>query len=354
MTAAALSRPDLQVAGIPPEATPATAAVCRSRLLKAGQDLAAELGSGDFLLQVGAGRAARPENPEERPTAVPAREPLFTFDQLVVETSVREELTTAVGLIRVQDLVFGEWGLRAIEPFPRSALNFYGPPGTGKTMAAHAVADRLGRQIMVASYAEVESKYHGDGPKNVKALFAAAERAGAVLFIDEADSLLSRRLTDVTQGSEQAINSMRSQLLICLEQFAGTVVFATNLIENYDPAFATRVRNIEFKLPDEAARAVIWQRHLVVQLPIDPALDRAALATGLAAEFDDLCGRDIKNAVVDAAVRAAIAARESLVEADFQAAVTRIKEARAYLPRPLRPDEVAAAETTIRQHLNSP
>jgi hypothetical protein len=36
----------------------------------------------------------------------------------------------------------------------------------------------------------------------------------------------------VTQGSEQAINSMRSQLLICLEAFSGAVIFSTNLVEN--------------------------------------------------------------------------------------------------------------------------
>ncbi|MBR8840228.1 MAG: AAA family ATPase [Stigonema ocellatum SAG 48.90 = DSM 106950] len=56
-------------------------------------------------------------------------------------------------------------------------------------------------------------------------------RDNAVLFIDEADSLLSKRLLHVTQGSEQAINSIRSQLFICLEQYQGIVIFATNLVE---------------------------------------------------------------------------------------------------------------------------
>jgi ATP-dependent 26S proteasome regulatory subunit len=87
-----------------------------------------------------------------------------------------DDLLSAVDLATVQRLVFEEWGLKAIEPFPRTALNFHGPPGTGKTMAAHALANRLGRKILVASYAEIESKFHGDGPKNVKALLNASQR----------------------------------------------------------------------------------------------------------------------------------------------------------------------------------
>ena len=50
-----------------------------------------------------------------------------------------------------------------------------------------------------------------------RVIFHAAERDDAVLFLDESDSLLSKRLTNVTDGSAQAINSIRSQLLICLE-----------------------------------------------------------------------------------------------------------------------------------------
>ena len=56
----------------------------------------------------------------------------------------------------------------------------------------------------------------GEGPKNVSAIFLAAEEQDAVLFIDEADSLLSKRLVNVSDPSGQAMNSMRSQLLICL------------------------------------------------------------------------------------------------------------------------------------------
>lgn len=257
-------------------------------------------------------------------------DPLYTFEHLIVPETTRTELDAAVSVISVESKVFDEWGLRKIEPFPRTALNLHGAPGTGKTLAAHALASKLGRKIIIASYAEIESKFHGDGPKNVKALFKAADDAKAVLFIDEADSLLSARLTNVTQGSEQAINSMRSQLLICLEQFTGIAVFSTNLAENYDKAFETRVRHVHFELPDERARALIWRNHLPETLPQAADVDTARLAR----EVDDICGREIKSAVIDAAVRAAIAHAIDVKYDDLKSAILRIKAARIGKKKP--------------------
>jgi SpoVK/Ycf46/Vps4 family AAA+-type ATPase len=283
---------------------------------------------------------------EERARQYETIQPRFRFDQLIVTEEVMEDLLSAIEIIRLERKVFDEWGLREIEPYPRTALNFHGKPGTGKTLAAHAIAHNLGRPILVASYAEIESKFHGDGPKNVKAIFHAAERDNAVLFIDEADSLLSKRLTNVTQGSEQAINSMRSQLLICLEQFQGVVIFATNLVTNYDKAFETRVRHIHFPLPDADCRARIWKIHLVPLLPVASDVSPATLAS-LA---DDVCGRDIKNAVIDAAIRAARHDKLPIETQDFIAAIDRIKAARIKDEeegRPLTEEETKIVEKQI-------
>lgn len=258
-----------------------------------------------------------------------AVEPKFQFEQLILPSETLEEIKHKISLFQLKNKVFEEWGLKKIEPYPRSALNFYGKPGTGKTMAAHAIAQLLGKKIILATYAEIESKYHGDGPKNVKALFKKAEDEDAVLFIDEADSLLSQRLSNVTQGSEQAINSMRSQLLICLEKFSGLVIFSTNFVEQYDKAFETRVTNIEFKMPDADGRAKIWKQHLPATLPLKDDVN----VTVLAEEVDDICGRDIKNAVIDAALKVAYAqAHEGRSDPigmiDLKDSIIRIKEAR--------------------------
>ncbi len=244
-----------------------------------------------------------------------AETPRYTFEQVILPEIVKQKIEEAVGTIQVEHQVFDEWGLRTIIPNASSALNFYGPAGTGKSMAAEAVVHKLGKKILRATYADIESKFHGEGPKMVKAIFRAAERDDAVLFLDESDSLLSKRLTNVTDGSAQAINSMRSQLLICLEQFKGIVIFATNLVINYDRAFLSRLINVEFQKPDSEARRAIWYQHLKgegLHIPLSEDVDFQELADKF-----EFCGREIKNSVKDACVTVAIAGRDTVTQADL-------------------------------------
>ena len=226
-----------------------------------------------------------------------AREPNVTLDRVCLPESIRELLLTAIATIQNERKLFDEWGLSAIQSHARAALLLSGPPGTGKTIAAHGLASHLGQPILSATTADLESKYLGDGPKLVAAFFQAARDQNAVAFIDEADTLLARRMS-VTQGSERAANSMTSQLLIELEQHRGLVVFATNLMHNVDSAFKTRVLTIQVPLPDRAMRYEIWKRLLPEKLPLKD-VDLEALA-----DIEGLCGRDVRNAVLLAANRA--------------------------------------------------
>jgi len=253
-----------------------------------------------------------PDNMDYRTRAkqYQATDPKYSFDRLIISEETLDQIDKALGRIIYEREVFEEWGLYEIMPSPVSALSFYGDPGTGKSMAADAIAQRLGKKIIRASYADIENKYVGEGPKNVSAIFLAAEEQDAVLFIDEADSLLSKRMVNVSDPSGQAMNSMRSQLLICLEKFHGIVIFATNLAVNYDRAFVSRLINIEFKLPDAELREKIWRAHLYpteeskskkihLNIPLAPDVDLKQIA-----ERYVFCGRDIRNAVVEACVSA--------------------------------------------------
>jgi AAA+ superfamily predicted ATPase len=284
---------------------------------------------------------------EQRAQQYHAQSPRFGFERLIVPDETRNSLLIAGQILALEKQVFDDWGIRSIEPFPRSALNFHGVPGTGKTLAAHALASHLGCKILLASYAQIETMYHGEGPKNIEAVFYAAERDRAVLFLDEADSLLSKRLTNVTQGSEQAINSMRSQLLLCMEQFRGVVVFATNLVTNYDPAFETRVRSIEFLLPDFECRKRIWAEHFPSQLPLSHDVSIEEMAT-----IEGLCGREIRNAVVDAALQAASHKKSAVAQQDLLDAVSRVIKSRISREEnstvhELTGDEQAAVEAAV-------
>lgn len=257
-------------------------------------------------------KADVPDNMDYRTRAkqYQATEPRYSFEQLIIPAETLDQIEKALGRIAYEQEVFKEWGLYEIMPNPVCALSFFGASGTGKSMAADAIAQKLGKKIIRASYADIENKYVGEGPKNVSAIFLAAEEQDAVLFIDEADSLLSKRMVNVSDPSGQAMNSMRSQLLICLEKFHGIVIFATNLAINYDRAFVSRLINIEFKLPDSKLREKIWRVHLYpteeskkkdihLNIPLAPDVDLKQIA-----EKYVLCGRDIRNVVVEACVSA--------------------------------------------------
>ena len=258
---------------------------------------------------------------EQRAKMYTPVEPAYSFDRVILAPEIKDKIEEALSILKYEKKVFDDWGLYEIQPRPSSSLSFFGPSGTGKTMAAEAVAQKLGKKILKVSYADVESKYHGEGPKMVKAIFLAAEKNDAVLFFDEADSLLSKRLTNVSQGSEQAINSMRSQLLICLEEFRGIVIFATNLVINYDNAFLTRLISIEFKKPDLETRQKIWDVHIrpandgfhhKLNIPLSSDVDTHELA-----EKFDFAGREIRNAVISACIAAAMDNKVMVTQADF-------------------------------------
>ncbi|MCI8859885.1 MAG: ATP-binding protein [Lachnospiraceae bacterium] len=135
------------------------------------------------------------------------------------------------------------------------------------------------------------------------------------VFLDESDSLLSKRLTSVSDGSAQAINSMRSQLLISLERFKGIIIFATNLVVNYDKAFLSRLINIEFTMPTAAEREKIWWQHLctdTVHVPLAEDVDVLALS-----ETYEFCGHQIKSAVKSACIAAALDNRDEITQNDL-------------------------------------
>jgi SpoVK/Ycf46/Vps4 family AAA+-type ATPase len=324
------SVPHYKVSGFPDDLSPDDQAAARRRFMDATDELVRMTGSRNFSISVQVGAGGPLQSQEGAPVphhpGLASAPPRYTWDQLVLDSETTRALVDALDWIHVQALVYERWGFSAVDPYPRTALNFHGPPGTGKTIAAHCAADRLERPLICASYAELESKFHGEGPKNVEALFSYAEAEDAVVFIDEADSLLSRRLTEANTGSEQAINSMRSQLLICLERFSGVVIFATNLVENYDNAFHGRVRHVGFPLPELEQRRRLWAAHLPTSLPT------AAISLDRLAETEGVSGRDIKNAALEASQAVALRVfREDLelsaariTTEDLEAALERI------------------------------
>lgn len=225
-----------------------------------------------------------------------------TFRDVILPPRTLRMLDEALTQVHSYNLIFDEWGLGERHPTGTAlAFNFAGPSGTGKTICAEAIAHHLGKRLLLVRYAELESMWFGETPKNVAAIFRMAQEEDAVLFFDEADAIAARRSTDVSHGMQRESNTTVNVLLQELERFDGVVIFATNLAANFDPAFERRIRtHVLFELPETEEREQIWRVQLHERTPLGSDVDFRALAERYA-----VSGGDIRNAVLKAALSAA-------------------------------------------------
>lgn len=242
------------------------------------------------------------ENVNTGKNLIESYEPRFELEHVAMEQKNSERIKTIISAVRYKEKMFEEWGLS--EKFIGNrpiVLNFYGKPGTGKSMAAEGVAKYLGKKVYHVNYSQLESKYVGETPKNIRKVFECATRDDAVLIFDEADSFLGKRLSSVTQSADYGVNITRSVLLMEIEKFTGVLVFTTNLISNYDEAFKRRILlSVHFEMPDEQAREMIWKLHLSDKMPLHSEITPESLAS----KYDEVSGADIKDMVFYAALYA--------------------------------------------------
>ena len=222
---------------------------------------------------------------------------LDTRDRLILPDTVVVSALDGLRLVTIRDKLDEIWGLSTVMPLKgRCVMNFYGPPGTGKTALARALAREVGKPLYQVDYSAIISKWLGDTAKHIKAAFEAAKAHNAILFFDEADSLLSRRITDMSESNATSLNQNRNVLMQELDRHDGIVICATNLIKNYDEAIMRRiVKHVKFSLPDEAARLKIFQLHF-------PKMDRVKITdwAPIAAASGSLSGGDILTTCVNA------------------------------------------------------
>jgi SpoVK/Ycf46/Vps4 family AAA+-type ATPase len=228
--------------------------------------------------------------------------PRRSFDDVILPPATRQSLEQALTHVTRHDLIFNRWGLGERHPTSLAlAFNFAGAPGTGKTICAEAIAHALGRRLLIVRYAEVESMWMGETPKNIVAAFRLARKENAVLLFDEADAIASRRSSSLDHSLVRENNTVISVLLQELERFTGVVIFATNLAANFDPAFERRIRtHVLFEMPGVDEREQIWRVQMHPRTPLASDVDFRTLAQQFEAS-----GGDIRNAVLKAAQAAA-------------------------------------------------
>jgi ATP-dependent 26S proteasome regulatory subunit len=249
-----------------------------------------------------------------------------SLEKLVLAEDVMRDILSGLRSIERRVELEAVFRLSQVQPLSgRCILNFHGEPGTGKTRAARAIARRLGKRLYQVDYSAIISKYLGDTAKHIVQAFKRAKELNAVLFFDEADSLLSRRIP-MGESCATSINQNRNVLMQELDRFDGVVIVTTNLFENYDLALLRRVsKHIKFALPNRAMRVKLLVAHLPNPDRVDADLNSVAVAA------QGLSGGDILNVCVNAMFAASEAedsASWRVTQAMLMSEIAKIKTAK--------------------------
>ncbi len=264
---------------------------------------------------------------EEGPDFFRVINPKKTFKDLVLTEKNLEEIQSALSQIKNHDLIFNKWGLNKKHNIGKAvSLNFIGQPGLGKTLAAEVIAKELNKKLYIVDYSSLVDSYIGETGKNIRYVFFKAAKDNAVLFFDEADSIISSR-TFVMDSTDSLINMDKNILLKELEFFEGVVIFSTNLSQNLDKAFERRISaHVLFEHPTPEQRERIYQLLLDKKTPLAQDVNFKELS-----ERFDFTGGDIKKVVLNAARIAASSNKKNISINDFIKAAELIKKGKETL-----------------------
>ncbi|CAI9787860.1 unnamed protein product [Fraxinus pennsylvanica] len=172
---------------------------------------------------------------------------------------------------------------------PRAVL-FEGPPGTGKTSCARVIANQSGVPMLYLPLEVIMSKYYGESERLLGKVFSLANEIpnGAIIFLDEVDSLATARDTETHEATRRILSVLLRQIDGFEQEQKVVVVAATNRKQDLDPALLSRFDSmITFGLPDQQTRLEIaaqYAKHLT----------KSELAE-FASAAEEMSGRDIRD-----------------------------------------------------------
>ena len=133
---------------------------------------------------------------------------------------------------------------------------FYGPPGTGKTELAKYIARDLDRKLMIRKASDLLGCFVGETEKNIRRMFHEAEEKKAILFLDEADSMIQERAGAGHSWEVTQVNELLTQM----ENFKGIFIAATNFNDNLDQASRRRfAMKIKFGYLQPDGAEAMWK-----------------------------------------------------------------------------------------------
>lgn len=228
-------------------------------------------------------------------------DPEITLDDVIVSDDIMTKIQQIIGSAINRRRVLYEWGLsKRIRRGTGVIALFDGEPGTGKTHSAEAIAKTLGLSLMRINIATMVDKYIGETEKNLTTIFEQARPDMQLLLFDEADSLFTKRTSNVSKSNDRYSNMSINVLLQLVERYEGVSILTTNLKNAIDPAFERRITyKVYFPMPKKPERERLWRYMCPPDIKTAEPIDYEWLSDL------ELSGGEIKNAVLTAAFRAA-------------------------------------------------
>ncbi len=147
-------------------------------------------------------------------------------------------------------------------------LLMYGAPGTGKTMFAEAIAHEMNLPLFVVTPADIFKSYVGASEQAVREIFNEIDACpdGAILFVDECESIFSVRTSD-TKDYKSAVTTELLQRIngFGVDGSKRIMIGATNRPDLIDSAYLRYKRFshlIHVTPPDREAKAAIIEGKL--------------------------------------------------------------------------------------------
>lgn len=233
-----------------------------------------------------------------------------TFKDVGGLNDIIKEIEDVVKLPFEHPEIFEKTGTR-----PARSILLLGEPGVGKTLLARATANETDMFFLAFSGAEFRSSYPGEDIAKVQLMFDEAEKRakeskGAIIFIDEVESLLPIR-GDLHSGQHD-VESLVNFFFARMEGVKGRgnviVMAATNQPDKLDPAARRRFdKTIYVPVPSEEGRLEIIKIHTKkMSLAEDISLEE------LCDKTHGFVGNDIEHLCIEAALRAKELIREAL------------------------------------------
>ena len=147
---------------------------------------------------------------------------------------------------------------------PRAIL-FDGPPGVGKTTIAKIISGEANIPLVYVPIESIMSKWFGQSSQNLSKVFDYCEEmGGAIIFIDEIDSLAGSRDQNMFEATRRIL-SVLLRKLDGIDSAANTITIgATNRKNDLDHALISRFDQIiNFPLPVHAERSSIFSNYAI-------------------------------------------------------------------------------------------